>query len=174
MDRIESNLGFRLMAFGYKFRDLRLPRINVLKEVGIKTGFRVLDYGCGPGSYTVALAELVGESGKVYAKESIAGQSGVLLERVGLGHRAHAYPREMSGGEKQRTALARALAGEPPIVLADEPTANLDSKTSRQVLTLLHELAEEAGKAVAIVSHDPKAEDFAHRVIVIEDGRLRT
>ena len=111
---------------------------------------------------------------KGVAKESIAGQSGVLLERVGLGHRAHAYPREMSGGEKQRTALARALAGEPPIVLADEPTANLDSKTSRQVLTLLHELAEEAGKAVAIVSHDPKAEDFAHRVIVIEDGRLRT
>ena len=67
MDRIESNLGFRLMAFGYKIRDLRLPRKNILKEVGIKPGFRVLDYGCGPGSYTVPLAELVGESGKVYA-----------------------------------------------------------------------------------------------------------
>jgi ubiquinone/menaquinone biosynthesis C-methylase UbiE len=67
VDRIESNLGFRLMAFGYKIRDLRLPRKNILKEVGIKPGFRVLDYGCGPGSYTVPLAGLVGESGKVYA-----------------------------------------------------------------------------------------------------------
>jgi putative ABC transport system ATP-binding protein len=108
------------------------------------------------------------------AKASIAAQSMTLLERVGLQHRAHAYPHEMSGGEKQRTALARALVGEPPIVLADEPTANLDSKTGHQVLTLLHELAEGAGKAVAIVSHDPKAEDFAHRVIVMEDGRLRS
>jgi ubiquinone/menaquinone biosynthesis C-methylase UbiE len=67
VDRIESNLGFRLMAFGFKFRDLRLPRKKVLKDVGIKPGFSVLDYGCGPGSYTVPLAELVGESGKVYA-----------------------------------------------------------------------------------------------------------
>jgi ubiquinone/menaquinone biosynthesis C-methylase UbiE len=67
MDKAESNLGFRLMAFGYRIRDLRLPRKNILKEVGIQPGFRVLDYGCGPGSYIIPLAELVGESGKVYA-----------------------------------------------------------------------------------------------------------
>jgi ubiquinone/menaquinone biosynthesis C-methylase UbiE len=67
MDKVESNFGFRLMAFGYKFRDIRLPRINILKEVGIKQGFHVLDYGCGPGSYIIPLAELVGESGKIYA-----------------------------------------------------------------------------------------------------------
>jgi ubiquinone/menaquinone biosynthesis C-methylase UbiE len=67
MDKAESNLGFRLMALGYRFRDLRLPRLNILKEVGIKPGFQVLDYGCGPGSYIIPLAELVGESGKVYA-----------------------------------------------------------------------------------------------------------
>jgi len=67
MDKVESNLGFRLMAFGYKFRDLRLPRMNILKEVGIKPGFHVLDYGCGPGSYIIPLAKLVGKSGKVYA-----------------------------------------------------------------------------------------------------------
>jgi putative ABC transport system ATP-binding protein len=79
----------------------------------------------------------------------------------------------MSGGEKQRTALARALAGDPAIVLADEPTANLDSKTGHEVLALLHRLAEETGKAVAIVSHDPKAEAVADRVITMEDGRLR-
>ena len=67
MDKVESNLGFRLMAFGYKFRDLRLPRKNILEEVGIKPGFQVLDYGCGPGSYIAPLAKLVEESGKVYA-----------------------------------------------------------------------------------------------------------
>jgi len=67
MDKVESNLGFRLMALGYKFRDFFLPRKNILKEVGIKPGFHVLDFGCGPGSYIIPLAELVGESGKVYA-----------------------------------------------------------------------------------------------------------
>jgi ubiquinone/menaquinone biosynthesis C-methylase UbiE len=67
VDKVEPNFGFRLMALGYKLRDLRLPRRNILKEVGIKPGFRVLDYGCGPGSYTFPLAELVGESGQIYA-----------------------------------------------------------------------------------------------------------
>jgi ubiquinone/menaquinone biosynthesis C-methylase UbiE len=62
-----SNFLFQFMSLGYKFRDLRLPRKNILKEVGIKLGFHVLDYGCGPGSYIVPLAELVGESGKIYA-----------------------------------------------------------------------------------------------------------
>jgi ubiquinone/menaquinone biosynthesis C-methylase UbiE len=70
MDKVESNFGFRFMALGYKFRDLRLPRKNVLIEVGIKPGFHVLDYGCGPGSYIVPLAQLVGESGKIYALDS--------------------------------------------------------------------------------------------------------
>jgi ubiquinone/menaquinone biosynthesis C-methylase UbiE len=67
VDKVESNLGFRLMAWSYKLRDLRLPRRDILKEVGIKPGFHVLDYGCGPGSYIAPLAELVGGSGRVYA-----------------------------------------------------------------------------------------------------------
>jgi ubiquinone/menaquinone biosynthesis C-methylase UbiE len=67
MDKAESNLGFRLMALSYKFRDLRLPRLNILEEVGIKPGFHVLDYGCGPGSYIIPLAQLVGKSGKIHA-----------------------------------------------------------------------------------------------------------
>lgn len=96
-----------------------------------------------------------------------------LLESVGLAGRAGFYPPDLSGGEKQRTALARAMAGDPLVILADEPTANLDSKTGKEVLSLLRNLAEERGKAVAIVSHDPKAEQLAHRVAVLEDGRLR-
>ena len=67
MDRPMSNRDFKLMTLGFKFRDLLLPRINTLKEVGIKSGDNILDYGCGPGSYTVVAAKLVGESGKVYA-----------------------------------------------------------------------------------------------------------
>ncbi|MGA7948559.1 MAG: ABC transporter ATP-binding protein [Thiobacillaceae bacterium] len=96
-----------------------------------------------------------------------------LLEQVGLARRAHLYPEDLSGGEKQRTALARALAGDPPILLADEPTANLDSRTGQDVLGLLRGLAEKSNKAVAIVSHDPKAEAQAHRVVVLEDGRIK-
>jgi putative ABC transport system ATP-binding protein len=96
-----------------------------------------------------------------------------LLERVGLAARAHLYPADLSGGEKQRTAFARALAGDPPVILADEPTANLDSKTGHEVLSLLRELAEQSRKAITIVSHDPKAEGLAHRVVVLEDGRLK-
>jgi len=67
VDKPEPNLHFRLMSLCYRFRDFFLPRMNILQEAGIEPGFHVLDYGCGPGSYVVALAELVGESGKIYA-----------------------------------------------------------------------------------------------------------
>jgi putative ABC transport system ATP-binding protein len=107
------------------------------------------------------------------SKQAIQSEAAGLLERVGLARRAHAYPRDLSGGEKQRTAIARALAGDPPIILADEPTANLDSKTGRDILQLLRGHAKELHKAVAIVSHDPKVEEVAHRVIHLEDGRLQ-
>lgn len=95
-----------------------------------------------------------------------------LMARVGLEKRTHLQPGDLSGGEKQRTALARALAGDTPIILADEPTANLDSKTGRDMLLLLRSLAERGGKAVAVVSHDPRAERLAHRVVTLVDGRL--
>ena len=96
-----------------------------------------------------------------------------MLDRVGLERRAHHYPGDLSGGEKKRTAIARALAGDPPIILADEPTANLDSKTSTAILDLLRDHAAHDHKAIVIVSHDPKAERVAHRVAYLEDGRLK-
>jgi putative ABC transport system ATP-binding protein len=97
-----------------------------------------------------------------------------LLDGVGLANRASFYPGDLSGGEKQRVAFARALAGNPSVILADEPTANLDSATGQRVLALLRELAENSGKAVAVVSHDPKSQALLHRIIVLEDGRIRT
>lgn len=106
-------------------------------------------------------------------KEKLAEEALHLLDIVGLRKRAENYPEDLSGGEKQRVALARALAGDPQILLADEPTANLDSKTGHDVLRLLRDQAEHSGKAVAIVSHDPKAEALAHRVVELEDGRVK-
>ena len=95
-----------------------------------------------------------------------------LLERVGLREKAAGYPADLSGGEKQRVAIARALAGDPDIILADEPTAALDSQSGRAVIELLRELAHARGRAVVLVTHDPRILEFADRTIHIEDGRI--
>jgi putative ABC transport system ATP-binding protein len=95
-----------------------------------------------------------------------------VLDRVGLGDRLHFLPRDLSGGQKQRVAIARALAGRPPVVLADEPTANLDSATGAQVLDLFQALAKEEGRGLLVVTHDPKVRRIADRVVGIADGRL--
>jgi putative ABC transport system ATP-binding protein len=93
------------------------------------------------------------------------------LERVGMGERAGRTPEELSGGERQRVAVARALAGEPKLILADEPTANLDSERSAELVALLGELAGE-GRAVLLVTHDQEAAGGADRVLALRDGRL--
>ena len=99
-------------------------------------------------------------------------RAGEILTRLGLGARRRHRPRDLSGGEKQRVAIARALANDPDVVLADEPTANLDSETGRQVAEILHRLASEEGKGVIVVSHDQRLLDIASRVAWIEDWRL--
>ena len=95
-----------------------------------------------------------------------------LLERVGLGARADHLPAEMSGGEQQRVAIARALLREPELVLADEPTGNLDSRSSTAVLELLRELAEADAQTLVMVTHDPGAAAVAERVVFLRDGRV--
>jgi len=93
------------------------------------------------------------------------------LSRVGMGARAGRTPEELSGGERQRVAVARALAGDPKLILADEPTANLDSHRSAELIALLGELAGE-GRAVLLVTHDQEAAAGADRVLSLRDGRL--
>jgi len=95
-----------------------------------------------------------------------------LLETLGLGDKLHLKPKELSGGEKQRVAIARALLANPKILLADEPTASLDSSAGRQICEILRGLAEEKQHTVVVVSHDPRWTHFAHRTVVLEDGRL--
>jgi putative ABC transport system ATP-binding protein len=97
-------------------------------------------------------------------------EAGRLLDAVGLADRARALPRDLSGGQKQRVAIARALAGPAPILLADEPTANLDSQVGTQVLELFRELARREDRALLIVTHDPKVRRVADRVVRIRDG----
>ena len=94
------------------------------------------------------------------------------LTRVGLGDRLHFLPRDLSGGQKQRVAIARALAGSPPVILADEPTANLDTAVGTQVLELFRNLAKSESRGLVIVTHDPKVRAVADRVVGIRDGRL--
>lgn len=93
------------------------------------------------------------------------------LERVGMGHRIKHFPSQLSGGQQQRVAVARALVGEPSILLADEPTGNLDSKNGEQVMGLLQEL-HVAGATICMVTHDPRYADFADRKIHMFDGRI--
>ena len=95
-----------------------------------------------------------------------------LLEEVGLGERMDHYPVQLSGGEQQRVALARAFVVEPPIVMADEPTGNLDSENGRHVLNLLLERKRRAGTTLVLVTHDPEVASHADRRIVLKDGRV--
>lgn len=95
-----------------------------------------------------------------------------ILERVGLGHRLHHKPGELSGGQQQRVAIARALANEPTVILADEPTGNLDSKTGEEVIELLKELNREQGATIICSTHDPKMLAASSRVCWIRDGSL--
>jgi putative ABC transport system ATP-binding protein len=94
------------------------------------------------------------------------------LATVGLADRADAFPRELSGGQQQRVAIARAIVGGASLVLADEPTAALDSENGHAVMTMLAEIAKDTSRALFIVTHDPRIIPFAHRIMRIEDGRI--
>jgi putative ABC transport system ATP-binding protein len=97
-----------------------------------------------------------------------------MLELVGLTERRHHKPDQLSGGEQQRVAIARALVTEPAMVLADEPTGNLDSKTGTVIMELLRRSCDELGQTVVIVTHDARAAAYADRVVFLADGQIRT
>jgi len=108
----------------------------------------------------------------VYSERANIGRlARTALEAVGLNHRDHHYPGELSGGEQQRVAIARALVNEPEIIFADEPTGNLDSRSSYEVIALFQRLNEQ-GKTIVLVTHEPDIAEHARRIIRISDGRV--
>jgi len=142
--------------------------IRVRKQIGyIFQGHNLLDCLTVRENVEVALA-VHGRNQRREARHRAA----EMLEAVGLSAFLHRYPRQLSGGQQQRVAIARALAGRPRIILADEPTASLDSATGGEVATRIRELARQEGCAAIVVTHDHRILQIADRVVPIEDGRL--
>jgi putative ABC transport system ATP-binding protein len=134
-------------------------------------GFIFQDYNLLPGASAVENVALPLWMNRTPWREARA-QAGALLERVELSHRARFLPARLSGGEQQRVAVARALAIRPSLVLADEPTGNLDTARGDEVLGALRELSRERDTAVILVTHDAHASAYADRVCDLKDGRL--
>jgi putative ABC transport system ATP-binding protein len=111
--------------------------------------------------------ELAGKNGRLLTQSALN-----LLERVGLADRRDTFPDKLSGGEQQRVAIARALAHDPMLLLADEPTGNLDEETGQRILALLLELTREAGKTLLMASHNPEIIPLADRVFRVHEGQL--
>jgi putative ABC transport system ATP-binding protein len=109
--------------------------------------------------------------GQLKRKERKA-RATMLLDQVGLADRMDHYPSELSGGQQQRVAIARALANDPPIVIGDEMTGDLDSETGFEVMRLIRQLNQEQGKTVIFVTHDPRMAEFADRIITMFDGQI--
>lgn len=149
-----------------------MERPERLREVRRRSiGFVFQQYNLFPALTALENVEYAlnvkGATGRAARQEATA-----VLERVGLADRLHFLPRDLSGGQKQRVAIARALAGSPRVILADEPTANLDTAAGAQILDLFRHLAKSESKGLVIVTHDPKVRTIADRVVGIRDGRL--
>ena len=107
-----------------------------------------------------------------FSRSEMKDRATAMLEQVGLGARRNYYPENLSGGQKQRVAIARALVSHPAIVLADEPTAALDSKSGRDVVNLMQKLAKEQKSTILLVTHDNRILDIADRIVHMQDGKL--
>jgi len=116
----------------------------------------------------VELPLLLTRLGKAQRRKNV----GVALEVVGLSDRAKHKPRELSGGQEQRVAIARAIVSDPQLLVCDEPTGDLDRKTADEILRLLQALNEQHGKTIVMVTHDPKAAEYAKRILHLEKGQL--
>ena len=155
----------------YNLVDLKISQLkpNQLAEVrNKKIGFVFQSFNLLPRMTALENTELPLLYGKISNSSNIAMQA---LERVGLKHRANHKPTELSGGEKQRVAIARALVNQPAIILADEPTGNLDSATGQEIMDLFHDLNKD-GVTLILVTHEKEIAQQAKRIINMKDGKI--
>jgi putative ABC transport system ATP-binding protein len=149
-DRPQRLPQIRKRSIGFVFQQYNLfPSLTALENV----------------QYALKIKGRTGAAARAEAESTLAS--------VGLHDRMHFLPRDLSGGQKQRVALARAIAGAPPLLLADEPTANLDTQMGGQIIELFHKSAKQDNRGILIVTHDPNVSRIADRVLQIRDGRIR-
>lgn len=148
----------------------RLSSGELAKVRGQKIGFIFQTFNLLP--YLSALANV--ELGQRYAGKDNVRVAKESLEKVGLGDRAKHRPSELSGGEQQRVAIARVLAKDPPVILADEPTGNLDSRTGKEIINVLTSLHDEKGITLVMITHDISVASQCQRIIRIKDGLIVT
>ena len=142
--------------------------VNVRRQIGyIFQAHNLLEFLTARQNVQMSL-----ELQSVPERESVV-RAEAVLKSVMLGNRVNHYPSQLSGGQKQRVAIARALVGKPKLILADEPTAALDSKTGRDIIELMQRLSKEQGSAILMVTHDNRILDVADRTIHMEDGFLK-
>jgi putative ABC transport system ATP-binding protein len=151
-----------------KLNERRLPDVR-LRHIG----FIFQDFNLLSALSALDNVALVGQLNGLSRKESRQ-RARDLLEQLGLSHRLAFLPEKLSGGEKQRVAIARALVNRPDIILADEPTANLDSHHGHETMRLLRHIAKQEQRSVIIVSHDQRIKDIADRVLWLEDGEFKS
>lgn len=152
--------------------DISQQNGNQLAELrGKKVGFVFQTFNLVPTLSALKNVELPMIFQKVPRRERYE-KARRLLEQVGLGDRLHHKPSELSGGECQRVALARALANDPQILLADEPTGNLDAESGEQIMQILKKLNEEKKMTIIVVTHNPEVARYAHRIIRMRYGRI--
>jgi len=146
-DQALTELRRRKIGFIFQFFNL-IPVLNSVENAAL----------------TLTLDGTSQEKGRARATE--------WLQRVGLGERLHNRPDQLSGGQQQRVAIARALVAEPALVLADEPTGNLDTRASDEIAALLRQVADTWGRAVVMVTHDPRIAAYADRIVFLKDGTI--
>ena len=140
---------FRQKHIGFVFQSYNLlPFMNALENVAVPLMFR-------------------GESKRVRNKKAVA-----ILKKVGLANRLNHYPKQMSGGQQQRVGIARAFVAHPDVVFADEPTGNLDSKTTIEVMEMIRSFARRFNQTIVLVTHDPELAQYADRIVTLVDGRI--
>ncbi len=159
-----------LNVLGTRFRGASMPElVSVRRRIGfIFQAHNLLEFLTARENVEMAL-QIHPEVSPAEARPRAA----ELLELVGLKDRMDYFPAKLSGGQRQRVAIARALVGRPQLVLADEPTAALDSHSGREVVELLRRLATDHGAAVLMVTHDNRVLDVADRIVELEDGRIK-